>query len=116
VLRVRSYLTRQAIVAADRAFPAAALSSGRYHTMKYNITLLMLAVIFLAGCSTTYVSPKAWDAAREGMTRQQIASSLGRPAFESPSHEVWRDGHWELEVAYDENGRATNVVRSAVLK
>jgi len=84
--------------------------------MKHTITLLTLAVIALAGCSTTYVAPKAWNAVGEGMTRAEIASSIGRPASQSPSTEVWRSEDWELRIAYDQGGRATNVVRKLVLK
>lgn len=50
------------------------------------------------------------------MTRQQIANSIGQPASESPSGEVWRSEGWELRIAYDESGRATNVVRMLILR
>jgi len=84
--------------------------------MKYKNTLLTFAVVWLAGCSTTYVSPKAWNSVTEGMMRHNIASSIGQPASQSPGTEVWRSEGWELRVAYDQSGRATNVVRTFVVK
>ena len=84
--------------------------------MKYMTTLLVFAVVWLAGCSTTHVSPKAWNVVTEGMTRHDIAASIGQPASQSPVTEVWRSEGWELRVAYDKAGRATNVVRTFVLK
>jgi len=86
------------------------------HIMKFIITPLALALIAFAGCSTTRVAPKGWNAVGEGMTRAEIASSIGRPVSQLPSIEVWRSEDWELRIAYDQNGRATNVVRKLVLK
>jgi hypothetical protein len=87
-------------------------------TMKYTITLFLLAVVCFAGCSSTktYVSPQTWNAASEGMTRQQIAKSIGQPASESLSSDVWRSEGWELRIAYDESGRTTNVARMLILQ
>jgi hypothetical protein len=86
--------------------------------MKYTITLLTVAFVCLAGCSSTgtHASPKAWNAISEGMLRQQIVNSIGQPASQSSSSEVWRSEGWELRVAYDESGQATNVVRLLILK
>lgn len=81
--------------------------------MKRTIILLPLAAGCLAGCSSaeTHASPKSWNAITEGMTREDIAGSIGQPAARSSSSEVWQSGGWELRVAYDQGGRATNVVR-----
>jgi hypothetical protein len=86
--------------------------------MKNTIALLTLAVVCLAGCSSTstHASPKAWNAVGEGMMRQQIVNSIGQPASQSASSEIWRSEGWELRIAYDESGRATNVVRMLILK
>jgi hypothetical protein len=86
--------------------------------MKHLIVAMTLAAGCLAGCSTarTHASPKSWNAISEGMMRQEIATSIGRPASQSASSEVWRSEGWELLVGYDENGRATNVVRTFILQ
>jgi hypothetical protein len=86
--------------------------------MKYTIALLTLAAVCLAGCSTarTQTSPKAWAAVHEGMTKEQIVDTLGQPASQSPSGDVWQNKGWELRVAYDDSGRATRIMRQLVLK
>ncbi len=48
--------------------------------------------------------------------RQQIVDSIGQPASQSPSGEVWQSEGWELRIAYDESGRAANVVRVLILR
>jgi len=86
--------------------------------MKHTIALLTLAVACLAGCSSarTKTSPKAWVAVSEGMMKEQIVDTLGQPASQSPSGQVWQKEGWELRIAYDNSGRATHVVRQLVLK
>jgi hypothetical protein len=86
--------------------------------MKNTIALLTLAVVCLAGCASprAQASPKAWNAVSEGMTRQQIVKKIGQPASQSASSEIWQSEGWELRIAYDESGRATNVVRMLILK
>jgi hypothetical protein len=86
--------------------------------MKHLIVAMTLAAGCLTGCSTarTHASPKSWNAISEGMMRQEIVSSIGRPASQSPSSEIWRSDGWELHVGYDDSGRATNVVRTFILQ
>jgi uncharacterized protein YceK len=86
--------------------------------MKYTITLLTLAVVCLSGCSSSkaYTLPRAWHGVSEGMMRQQIVENNGQPASQLPSSEIWRKDGWELQIAYDESGQATNVVRILILK
>ena len=86
--------------------------------MKHTIALLALAAACLAGCSSarTQTSPKVWAAVSEGMMKEQIVETLGQPASQSSSGQVWQKEGWELRIAYDNSGRATHVVRQLVLK
>ena len=86
--------------------------------MQHTIALLTLAAVCLAGCSSarTQTSPKAWAAVHEGMMKEQIVDTLGQPASQSPSGQVWQKEGWELHIAYDERGRATRLVRQLVME
>ena len=86
--------------------------------MKHTIALLTIAVACLAGCSSarTQTSPKAWAAVSEGMMKEQIVDTLGQPASQSPSGQVWQKEGWELRIAYDDRGRATRIMRQLVLE
>ncbi len=73
---------------------------------------LMLSI--LLGCSSPKASgpPAAWGGLNGGMTRQEITTIIGPPKGGSgPNRDVWRKSGWELQVDYDENGRARNIVR-----
>jgi hypothetical protein len=85
--------------------------------MKPTVALLTIAVACLAGCASarTKTSPKAWAAVSEGMMKEQIVDTLGQPASQSPSGQVWQKEGWELRIAYDDSGRATRIVRMLVL-
>ncbi len=82
------------------------------------IASLMVAVVCLAGCATpgTHGSPESWNAIAEGMTREEIVSSIGIPSAHASTAEVWRSAGWELHVTYGPDGRATTVVRMLVLR
>jgi len=84
--------------------------------MKCQTTLLAFVTLWIAGCSTTSVSPAAWNAVVEGMTRQDIVARIGQPASQSPAGDTWSREGWDLRVAYDRGGQATNVVRMMILK
>ena len=86
--------------------------------MKHTIALLTIAVACLAGCSSarSQTSPKAWAAVHEGMMKEQIVDTLGQPASQSSSGQVWQKEGWELRIAYDNSGRATQVVRQLVME
>jgi uncharacterized protein YceK len=86
--------------------------------MKHTVALLSIVVVCLAGCSSarTKTSPKAWAAVSEGMMKEQIVDTLGQPASQSSSGQVWQKEGWELHIAYDERGRATRLVRQLVMK
>lgn len=94
------------------------LSAGPDESMRYTIACLKIAMACLAGCSSarTATSPKVWADVSEGMMRQQIVDSIGQPASQSPSGEVWQSEGWELRIAYDESGQAANVVRVLILR
>jgi hypothetical protein len=86
--------------------------------MQLTFALLMLAAVCFAGCSSTktQTSPKAWEAVAEGMMRREIVTRIGPPAAGSPFNDLWRNDGWELRVDFDRGGRATNVVRTFILR
>jgi hypothetical protein len=81
--------------------------------------LLCLVLLLLAGCSSPKGNepPEAWNNLNAGMTREEISAMVGRPAIHlGASQDVWRKGAWELQVTYDENGRARDILRRLVAK
>jgi outer membrane protein assembly factor BamE (lipoprotein component of BamABCDE complex) len=80
---------------------------------------MLLVVCVLIGCSSPKgnEAPEAWNNLNAGMTRQEISAMLGRPASHlGASQDTWRKGAWELQVSYDENGRARDILRRLVAK
>jgi hypothetical protein len=80
---------------------------------------LFLLLLLLAGCLTPKGNepPEAWNNLNAGMTREEISALIGRPAsYPGASQDTWRKGGWELQVTYDENGRARDILRRLVAK
>ena len=78
-----------------------------------------LVLLALTGCSSPKgrEAPEAWNSLNAGMTRQEVSSAVGQPATHlGPSRDVWRSSGWELEVTYDDNGRARDILRRPVEK
>jgi hypothetical protein len=76
--------------------------------------LCLLCVLFI-GCSTprTNEPPAKWTSLNAGMTRQELTSLLGPPSGHSGVNgDLWRSKGWQLQVDYDKNGRARNILRS----
>lgn len=49
------------------------------------------------------------------MTRQEISALVGQPSSHlGPSKDVWRRSGWELQVTYDDNARARDILRRPV--
>lgn len=62
-------------------------------------------------------SPSAWRYVKPGVSRQELLSQLGQPIVQSPHGEdVWREGDWELQVRYDENDQALEIIRQASME
>src|SRR5689334_5783569 len=82
------------------------------------LRLIGLALLVLTGCSSprTNEAPDAWNALNAGMTRQEVSTALGKPSSLGPSKDIWRSSGWELEVTYDDNGRARDILRRPVGK
>ena len=80
---------------------------------------LLFVLLLLIGCSSPKGNepPEAWNNLNGGMTREEISAMVGRPASHlGASQNTWRKGGWELQVTYDENGRARDILRRLVAK
>ena len=84
--------------------------------MRDHRILFVLIAPLLVSCSTTTESPKVWNAVAEGMNRAAIIGKIGKPDSQTASLDAWHSSGWELRVAYDHNGYATNIVRVLELK
>ncbi len=81
---------------------------------KLQVLFYGLMLSLLIGCSSPKASgpPAAWSGLNGGMTRQEISAIIGPPQSGSgPTRDVWRKSSWELQVDYDQNGRARNIVQ-----
>ena len=81
------------------------------------VTAIVLAV--LLGCAAPQANgpPAAWNGLNGGMTRQEITALIGPPEPASiPGSDLWRSHGWELQIDYEQNGRARNIVRHPVGK
>jgi hypothetical protein len=75
------------------------------------MTLLLMAII---GCSSPRINepPSKWNALNAGMTREEVTTLLGQPSgHPSVNRDLWRSKGWELQVDYDQNGRARDIMR-----
>ena len=99
------------------------LPCGVGETMK-PMTLLRVATVALAlsgffGCSSTQPqeAPVAWRSVNAGMTQQEISQLLGPPTQPSAQGgDVWIKAGWELQIDYDQYGRARNVLSRPISK
>jgi hypothetical protein len=78
--------------------------------------LCVLITPLIIGCSTTRESPRLWSDVVEGMNRSAIADRIGSPDSKAPSFDTWLGNGWELRVAYDHDGHATNILRVLELR
>ena len=79
----------------------------------------LLALLAFLGCSTlkTNDPPSKWTALNAGMTREELAEMLGPPSVHlGPSRDLWQSKGWELQVDYDQNGRAREIMRNQLGK
>jgi len=80
---------------------------------------VLLVVVALIGCSSpkSDEAPAAWNNLNAGMTKEEISALIGRPTTHlGPAQDVWRNSGWELQVAYDENGQARDIIRRPIGK
>ncbi len=90
--------------------------------MKATILLLKAVrvgffVFVLVGCATVKSQdpPAAWRTVNGGMTRQEISQLIGPPAQVSDrGGDIWLKAGWELQVDYDQYGRARNILSHPV--
>ena len=78
----------------------------------------LILVAFL-GCSTPKSNepPSKWTSLNAGMSREEISKLLGPPSGHSgPSRDMWRSSGWELQVDYDQNEQAREIMRRQVGK
>jgi hypothetical protein len=78
---------------------------------------MLLVLLALMGCASPggHEAPAAWNNLNAGMTKQEISAQLGKPSGHvGPDRDAWRSSGWELQVTYDENGRARDIVRHPV--
>jgi hypothetical protein len=95
------------------------MSTGVHRVMKstiqhLNAQIIILLLLAVLGCSSvkTHECPAAWNSLSGGMTKQEITGLIGPPTESSAqSGDLWRKAGWELQIDYDQYGRAKNIVR-----
>jgi hypothetical protein len=86
---------------------------------QHALRAMFLVLFVLTGCSSPkgHEAPAAWNSLNAGMTRQEISALLGQPSSHlGPAEDIWRKSGWELQVTYDQNGRARDILRRPVGK
>lgn len=80
---------------------------------------MLWVLVALMGCSSpkSQEAPAAWNGLNAGMTKEEISALIGRPSTHpGAAQDIWRSSGWELQVTYDENGRARELLRRVVAK
>jgi hypothetical protein len=79
----------------------------------------ILIVLAVMGCSSPAANepPTAWNNLNAGMTKEEISGLIGKPSTHlGLDQDVWRSSGWELQVGYDQNGRARDILRRPIGK
>ncbi len=72
-----------------------------------------LGLTLIVGCSapTSQGPPVDWRNVNGGMTQQEISQLIGPPSQSSAQGgDVWIKSGWQLQVDYDQYGRARNIL------
>ncbi len=73
----------------------------------------------LLGCSSVKEQgpPTGWNTVNGGMTREEISKLIGPPTQTSAAgRDIWVRSGWQLEIGYDEYGRARNILSQPLAK
>ncbi len=80
---------------------------------------LAVILLTLVGCSTIKPQqpPDAWQGVNGGMTREEISHLIGSPTrISAQGGDLWVKAGWELQIDYDQYGRARNIFSQPVGK
>lgn len=75
--------------------------------------ILALVLTLMLGCSApkSQGPPAMWRNVNGGMTQQEISRLIGPPSQSSAQGgDVWIKSGWQLQVDYDQYGRARNIL------